>query len=534
MFFAFIFVFQNKLSYVYHIYDINQKTFIFKIMSFIKSPYSKRANQNIEKLSNNDSEENLENTGENSCAKLEALYLKMVRKVQSQQIDIEYIRRSNRRRRQNLNEKECSLNRRQMLINEKKAKGIGPPQTDEELMEERTLLQKEIVELQSKLNDVIQQLKDGNIQFSQSSNSQILYADLQSKERTLKTKRRELTEKILACKQILSEPIDDVRLNEMVVSDLEDDVKLLQIQFNQNETENPVKSTEKLLTYVSQLENKNEARNRELITQQAKIDSLKKSIKPEKQISIMGKRKNITKVNFDGKIRNQLKKEEVSKLINNIITKLKDRQTKIEADDAAIDKLAQDNQLERVKIEKRYERKLHQIENIKSQIKAKEELQSNIHKLENSIENSTVQLEVLQTDRAQIERRIQNILRDKNYNSQKNQEHQKLVQSLSERTKDLQRNEDLLTERKKRIIEQDELLKQEEERCKEYQNKVEFAEHQIEDIEALNEDQISKIQQSSAEIEMSSKNFVEQHDLKSQNNLNLEIIEALSGSPKST
>lgn len=125
--------------------------------------------------------------------------------------------------------------------------------------------------------------------------------------------------------------------------------------------------------------------------------------------------------------------ENVQLYLNEISDKLGKRQIEVEAKEAEIDKLCEENSKIRKETMEQWAEKTRKIELLNQKVKEIESLTTSIVETSEAIDNSRDSLSSLQFQVGQIRRRIDNLMRDKTRNAARNSEINMLRKKVAER-----------------------------------------------------------------------------------------------------
>lgn len=443
---------------------------------------------------------------------LEAKYLTEMRDYDTRMIQFDYERRSLRRRRQALLDKQRSLQKREKILglvsqNSEKETQISPQ--DQEII---LLLRKKLDVVQAEIdyhNSLFltlsknhhSQKKMNIISNHNHEDSNYYFLSLKQQERDLLEKKNSIDSRQIEARRILSEPIDDIRLEELLINDIEEDAELVENQYNAIAKKDDYENLNQILIQLDELEDNNRQRKKYLtskkysVEQEMRIYSSKKpsftrkSPSPQKQLELNNSY--------------SIRKDKVSQIINNICNSLDQRHKKLVEEEKKIDELDIQNKRKRTEVEKQWNKKLIQIKTQKSQIREKEKLKLTISDITEKIENDRHIYQSLYDKKKKIKRRIKTILRDKDYNSMKNAEHQTLVASLSKKREKLVKIDEQLKKRTQEFQKQEIEIKKKEKQLLEVEERVNQLEQEVTELQKKNDNKIKQIQESTAQFEAS-------------------------------
>lgn len=452
------------------------------------------------------------------CRQLEEKYLIAVKNHDSKLIDANYQRKMLRRRRQTLIDKERDLAKRQKYLELESNKAQRSDSSQAFLKNENA--KKEIAQLQARLHNTIKLIqRTKNPQYSNSSlNASLLQGDetdqdfimsiLKKQEKELRSKREELDNRQMAAQQKLSDPLDDITLDEMMIEDFEQDNQLAEAQLSLKIKQQKDVDMGKQAAKIEKLEIANQHRKKVLKMQQTELTATKRQIDSQTKPIINPKspqKKQMMEID------KTVPQDKLNSFIEEICATLLQRQNQLNAEEKEIDQLDAKNKSSRKSIEIKWNKKVEEIKKKTQQIRENDQLSMKIYELGELIENESHQLRTLIDEKKRIKRRIQNILRDKEYNSKQNQEHQKLLLSIKKRQKE-QKEKDIELESKKKYLKQtSKNIKSRESEVFQMENHVIALEKQLAEIESKNEETIAKVQQISAEFEESRALFSSTH-----------------------
>ncbi|OHT04207.1 hypothetical protein TRFO_28384 [Tritrichomonas foetus] len=409
-------------------------------------------------------------------------------------------------------EKERSLHRRQ------KALELFSSLQKYDDFEEPTN-QKEINRLQIKLDKVREELeyqhsilislskgkpiikKNKFVEEYNKANTNYYQISLQKQQSKLIKKKEELEAKIINARRILSEPLDDTRLDEILIVDIEEDAKLAESKFDKINELNDVENLdfEKVLNKIEKMESNNRIRKKDLLTKKRVLEKEQKNHQLQKPLFV--KHSNAKNQQIVTDISTVLKKEKVGNVINSIVNALTERQRKLQAEEQSIDALDERNKQQRVEIERRWGIKVDRIKTQTLQLREIEQMKLAIDSLIEKIENDHQVYENNHDEKLKIQRRIKTILRDKEYNSKKNSEHRELVEKLNQRRELLSLNDEKLQERIRQYHEDEQEVELKEEDMQKVEERVLKIEQEISELQKKNDETISQIQENTAKFE---------------------------------
>ena len=468
---------------------------------------------------------------------LEAKYLQEMRNYDTMAIQVDYERRSIRRKRQALLDKQISLERREkalkLLSSVKNVEDDGllvykEKEEIEKLQNKIASVRNEIEQQYSILNNLKFQQKKvepkANVKsnnncylnnFKKNYNSPADHIDenihdnysffqesLTQKQKELMEKRKEIEFRAIEAQRILAEPLDDTILDEILLHDIEEDAQMAESQYNDmrkiDESEN-YKSIESIYHEMGQLESSNRIRRKDLLAKKNQIQNEMKQYKFKKPV--FSPYPSIAQKKIEIDISSAIKKEKVDDIINEICNALTERQKKISQTQRAIDELEKKNRTEREKSEKEWNNKLSKIKNQTTTLREIEQLIISIADLKEKIENMRQMLASQKNEKKKIQRRIETALRDKDYNSVKSQEHRELLAKLDKKKIELNQRNEKIHQRAMEIEKERAVIIAAEETMKMNEEKVEKLETQLLDLVKKNDDVIAKIQENQAQCD---------------------------------
>lgn len=476
--------------------------------------------------------ENIMNQMNDDQRQLEIEYLKQSRNYDDKMIQYDYNRRALRRKRQNLLEKERNIQKRQQLLktlSEKTPAIQIDSQKENEILVLKHKLEKILakVEYQKSLyvslsNKQQSITKSNYIAKCKDIDSNYFLHKLKQKERDLKEKKDLLDSRQMEARRVLSEPIDDTKLEELLITDIEEDAKLIENQYTMANQLTGESNIDQIMSTLLVSETNNHKRRSELTTKKAQIQqelqqySLKK---PE-----FRKQASAYQTQIENRINTALKNDKVNTIINNICTALMQRQKRIAEEEKQIDQIDAENKTKRMNEEKSWNIKVKKVKSLTGSIREIEQLKLKVSDLTEKIENDNQVYLTVKDENAKIKRRINTILRDKDYNSKRNAAHHNLLEQLNKRKLELTAIDEILEKRRNRFTKQQSEIAQKEKQMRIVEERVGSLENQINDIQKKNEQKFEQIQENSAQFEAIRIAYLTKIE-KEEINLNEEITE---------
>lgn len=441
---------------------------------------------------------------------LEARYLKELREYDTQMIQFDYERRALRRKRQALLDKERSLQRREKIINVINQNRENEPKFLPEDQNDIITLQKKLDVLHAEIDyqhalllsvskkSLARRKKSKSITIE---NSNYYFLSLKEKERDLLEKKDEIDSRQIEAKRILAEPIDDIRLEELLINDIEEDAELVENQYNSFGRTDEYENLNQIFIQLEELENSNRQRKKNLITRKSSVEQELKIYSNRKLVYT--RRSPTLQKQIDPNISYSFRKEKVNQIINNICNSLAQRQKKLAELEEQIDEVDTQNKKRRIIVEKSYNQKVEKIKSYTLKMREIEHLKLKISEKNEKIENDRQEYVSISDKKKKIKRRITVILRDKDENSKRSAEHQDFFSSLNKKKENLALKDQKIQQRSLQIKELEREIKQKEKQLNSYEEKVLNLESQVSKIQKLNDEKIQQIQENTAQFEAS-------------------------------
>ena len=429
---------------------------------------------------------------------LEVEYLKALRVYDSNRIALEFDQRDVKRRRQAIEDRERRIRQRQRRIEKVKANAAECDTTGMHEAERRVVI------LKMQLDSTIKQLRhikrgDKEILYGLDSENPEL-TSLRIRERQLKSKMTDLEARQAHARKTLSEPVDDPRMIEVTIEILEDDIALAETQLHSKSDATEPENFENLSKNLDSLEEASRQRKIELMRRQAEITAAKQ-VRENSPMSSprlpLSPRSRMQALNVEEIVNGK----KIGNSLDRMFQSFDERQNKINRDEHDTDDLEKSYQNTRRETEEEWNSKLKRVRELTEAIRENENMKLEIAESSESLENERHQLNVLVGEKEKIQRRISNILRDKDYNSQKTSEHQKLVESLEERKRQLEEHDKTLQAKKEELEMEERKADELEEEVNSLAEQVEALDHQARNLETQNDKRIAEIQETSAEFE---------------------------------
>ena len=431
---------------------------------------------------------------------MEVQYLNALREVDSQTIALEFDRRELRRRRQLIAEKDRVLSKRRRRLER-----IQEKMADRDDVFVRDM-QHEVETLQTQLKVTLRELR----KFKKADNSESTKSvfDLQDqtyqlsylkdKEQQLKTQIQELEARRTLAERTLAEPVDDTRMEQVLIEDVEDDAELTVTQFESLAELQDFDDYEIICDKVAQIEQRNKERKKELSKRKAELTSESYTLK-------LKRRKPLKTVWTQDRELPQPKeistKDNISTFIDEMFQAFVARQKKINQTEQETDVLDATNKQGRRQTEEDWNKKADNVKDLSATLRELEQTKMQISELTETIENQKHELSTLIGEKEKIKRRISNILRDRDYNSAKNAEHRKLVESLNARKLELESQDKAIANRKQQLQMESDKMDTFEETVNSRIKEVEALDEQTKNLELQSDKRIAEIQESAAEFE---------------------------------
>ena len=431
---------------------------------------------------------------------MEVQYLNALREVDSQTIALEFDRRELRRRRQLIAEKDRVLSKRRRRLER-----IQEKMADRDDVFVRDM-QHEVETLQTQLKVTLRELR----KFKKADNSESTKSvfDLQDqtyqlsylkdKEQQLKTQIQELEARRTLAERTLAEPVDDTRMEQVLIEDVEDDAELTVTQFESLAELQDFDDYEIICDKVAQIEQRNKERKKELSKRKAELTSESYTLK-------LKRRKPLKTVWTQDRELPQPKeistKDNISTFIDEMFQAFVARQKKINQTEQETDVLDATNKQGRRQTEEDWNKKADNVKDLSATLRELEQAKMQISELTETIENQKHELSTLIGEKEKIKRRISNILRDRDYNSAKNAEHRKLVESLNARKLELESQDKAIANRKQQLQMESDKMDTFEETVNSRTKEVEALDEQTKNLELQSDKRIAEIQESAAEFE---------------------------------
>ena len=431
---------------------------------------------------------------------MEVQYLNALREVDSQTIALEFDRRELRRRRQLIAEKDRVLSKRRRRLER-----IEEKMADRDDLFVRDM-QHEVETLQTQLKATLRELrKFKTAEPSESTKSvfdlqdqtyQLTY--LKDKEQQLKTQIQALEARRVLAERTLAEPVDDTRMEQVLIQDVEDDAELTVTQFESLAELQEFDDYEIVSDKVAQIEQRNKERKKELSKRKAELTSESYTLK-------LKRRKPLKTLWTQDRELPQPKeistKDNISTFIDEMFQAFVARQKKINQTEQETDVLDATNKQGRRQTEEDWNKKADNVKDLSATLRELEQAKMQISELTETIENQKHELSVLIGEKEKIKRRISNILRDRDYNSAKNAEHRKLVESLNARKLELESQDKVIANRKQQLQIESDKMDSFEETVNSRTKEVEALDEQTQNLELQSDKRIAEIQESAAEFE---------------------------------
>ena len=425
---------------------------------------------------------------------LEVAYLKALKQVDSQSMALDFDKREIRRRRQSLEDREVIVRKRQRRMEKMKERAAA---CDMSKIHEK---ERQIAILKLQLDSTIKKLNefDGkSIYGLESSRSQV--GALRTKERQLRSKMADLEARQSRARRVLSDPIDDTRMDEVMIDCLEQDIELAESQFHYRSDVHEVEDFERSCRNIQALEESNRSRKMELLRRQAEVAAAKQAREnnpPESPRRLLSPRSRMAL-----EVGDIVNRKSINSSLDRMFQSFIDRQNKINCDEKETDDLERGYKETRRETEEAWNAKMGTVKELTDTIRNNEQLKIDIAELTESLENEKHELNVLAGEREKIERRISNILRDRDYNSQKSIEHRKLVESLARRQQKIEEQDKKLATRRENLERNTDTIDKLEEEVNSQGQKVDVLDQQAKTLETQSDKRIAEIQQSTAEFE---------------------------------
>ena len=432
---------------------------------------------------------------------LEVQYLQALRELDSQTIALDFDRREIRRRRQLIAEKDRSLSKRRRRMEK-----IQEKLAEREVAYSKEI-EREVESLQAQLKATkreLQKVREASIVTNPPKSIfdfpdqtyQLSY--LRDQERQLKVQIKELEERATRAQQTLSEPVDDTRMDQALIDNVEDDADLVENQLESMADVQDFDDYEIICEKVSQIEEKNRERKKELGKRKAQLTSETYTLKLKRREPLKQIRSREREAPAP---RETSKRENLSSFIDEMFQAFVARQKKINQNEQETDILDAKNKQGRKETEEDWNRKADQVKELSTTLREIEQTKMQISELEETIENNKSELTGLISEKEKIKRRISNILRDRDYNSQKNAEHRKLVESLNTRKLELETHDKELAEKKRQLELESKRMDTFEVTVNSRTKEVEALDEQTKNLAVQSDKRIAEIQESAAEFE---------------------------------
>lgn len=341
--------------------------------------------------------------------------------------------------------------------------------------------------------------KANRISNSINNDSNYYFLSLKQQERDLLEKKELIDSRQIEAKRILSEPIDDIRLEELLINDIEEDAELVENQFKSFGKRDDAESLNQILIQLEELENNNRKRKKDLISKRSSVKQEIKMYSNNKPI-ITKKSPNLQK-QIDRGVSYSIKNDKVTQIINNICNSLAQRQKKLAEQEQEIDDIDADNKKKRIIVEKDWNQKVAKIKSYTLKIREIEKLKLAITDINEKIENCK-QVYISTCDKKnKIKRKITVFSRDRDENTKKSAEYQDIISNLNKRKEQLAHMDRKIQKRSILHKELENEIKQKEKQHDLYEETVKNLELQVLKIQKLNDEKIQQIQENTAQFE---------------------------------
>lgn len=369
------------------------------------------------------------------------------------------------------------LDKKYKELAEMTAKSLEIPPSSDPLLRRISMLQRSISLRKQHLNQVNNKVEKLNSQMEMLEQSE---RDLQASKESLAAKATLIEERRITQLHIIAEPIDSLEYEQALIREFDSDLQQLEARMNRmkdGEIEHPECFESEALISTN--------RKRRIV-----LNTKREAL--EKQRLLLESRNaeyEVVKAKKTHLVTEPVETENVQLYLNEISDKLEKRQVEVEAKEAEIDKLCEENSQIRKDIMDKWTEKTQSIKLLNQKLKEVETLAESIVETSEAIDNSKDALSSLQFQAGQIKRRIDNLKRDKTRNAEINSEINMLRKKaeqrqqasvdkdaeLSQRSQALECEKESVSELGNHLKERDSVVLQMEENVKSYSGKIEEA-----------------------------------------------------------
>lgn len=330
---------------------------------------------------------------------------------------------------------------------------------------------------------------------------------LQNREKIVLKKEKKLN-------FILSEPLDNIELDEFLTQNIEDSASELELK---DQTDND----------ISKLINEIEKESIELETISKNNKKKKKNISIQKnyifsqsQISYSSFIEDSPRKAHDKKtdlvILDQNDKVQINSKIENIMHNLNEKNRKCLTESLEIDQLSIVNIQRSKELEKQFQIKKLKIQNLKDQVEFVHELNSSIKETQNAILVLTRKLSNLNDDKERIKHANSNAFQSRNIYESRKEDLNRLRSLLDIRMKELNEKELKINKRKNQYQKDQAYISSQMIEIEKYEQKIHFLEEQAKEYEEKIRENCNEFNESYSIIDEKSKlSFISDHSIQS-------------------
>jgi hypothetical protein len=435
-------------------------------------------------------------------------YLSDRKEYDTQVIALDFQRREVRRRRQAIADCERRMLHRRRVLQRQQA---DFEMDDPDSLQKMQILEREIFSLRSRLRHALTSLKLEEAKLSpitpkslSSANGldqEYLVSCLCDQQHQLQAQRNELDQRIFSARRVLAEPIDDIRLNEMLLEEAEDDADRAERKLSAIPLPSP-EAFECDVRKLEALEEENRDRKRELYRQRSWLLSAKAALSQGQQTSVRDRQKRDRTCEADcAKLPGN---ENMRNFIEEMFQAFAARQQKVAREEKQTDLVESQNRTKRRELEEEWELKVREVQRLKGRLRNREHLMLAIDSVAEAIEGDAMSYRCIRSDKKRVRRQVRRMLRDKDDLAARRREVDLVKTAAANRKKQkVQEEDDRLAGRRQQLANAERETEDGEAQY-ELQNKnVIQLETQMKELAAENDAKFSEIEESRGWVEAS-------------------------------
>lgn len=431
-------------------------------------------------------------------------YQRDLKEFDDMAIALDFDRGEVRRRRQEVGARERNVLRRQAKLN--RMRYMHEEQYEREIQER----QSEIRSLKMRLKKTMSNLRHAKRELeTENDESKMAYdaeqqtylmRQMQMEVQRLKMQRDSLDDRMAAARRLLSEPVDDMRMDEAIAKNTEDDVRLAKCQAAAMPKAREADHIDGLVASLERLVERNAKRKARLMRQRAVLKEERRSVKIQdvRHAPLKG-----PKVTYIPKSSSMAKGKDLGSFMEGMFNAFMARQHKIHETERQTDAANESNKLQREKSKDDWDRKVQRVRELKQKSREKEhaKLMSQDQKDVNSHFQITLRELIRENERQK--RMITRGNEIKRCSTKRTNSSWEIEQNMTTRRDQLMRKEEMLEERRGTMEVTEMNVRTQEMEYEAKIRSVESLEQRVLGLEDENNEKMSEIQEQFSCFEVS-------------------------------